>query len=42
LASTPGPSLLEVRIGIGSREDLGRPTSTPEQNKRAFMDAARA
>jgi len=37
-----GPHLLEVRIATGSRDDLGRPTSTPEQNKRAFMEAARA
>jgi len=36
-----GPILLEVRICIGSRDDLGRPTSTPEQNKRAFMEHAR-
>jgi len=35
-----GPYLLEVRIATGSRDDLGRPSSTPEQNKRAFMEAA--
>ncbi|MBW2083812.1 MAG: phosphonopyruvate decarboxylase [Deltaproteobacteria bacterium] len=35
-----GPHLLEIRIVTGSREDLGRPTTTPEQNKRAFMEAA--
>ena len=36
-----GPILLEIRILAGSRDDLGRPTSTPEQNKRAFMEHAR-
>lgn len=35
-----GPQLLEVQIRTGSREDLGRPTSTPGQNKQAFMQAA--
>jgi phosphonopyruvate decarboxylase len=35
-----GPVLLEVKIKNGSRKDLGRPTSTPEQNKNAFMGAA--
>jgi len=38
---TEGPQMLEIRICIGSRDDLGRPTSTPEENKRAFMEAAR-
>jgi phosphonopyruvate decarboxylase len=37
LTSTPGPILLEIKIAIGSRNDLGRPTSTPVQNKQAFM-----
>ncbi len=37
----PGPVLLEVRICTGSRSDLGRPKSTPEQNKAAFMERAR-
>lgn len=32
-----GPILLEVKIALGSRADLGRPTSTPEQNKLNFM-----
>lgn len=30
--------LLEVRCAIGSRENLGRPTTTPQENKRAFME----
>jgi phosphonopyruvate decarboxylase len=33
-----GPSLLEIRIQCGARKDLGRPTTTPVQNKNAFMD----
>lgn len=41
LAHQRGPVMLEVRIAIGSRMDLGRPTSTPEENKLAFMQAAR-
>lgn len=38
LAAKPGPVMLEVRITTGSRADLGRPTSTPIENKDAFMD----
>ena len=30
-------ALLEIKCSIGSRVDLGRPTTTPEQNKVAFM-----
>lgn len=30
-------SLIEVKCAIGARADLGRPTTTPEQNKLAFM-----
>ena len=36
-----GPSLLELRICTGSRPDLGRPASTPVQNKKSFMDFCR-
>jgi phosphonopyruvate decarboxylase len=32
-----GPALLEIRVRRGARRDLGRPGSTPEENKRAFM-----
>lgn len=42
LQATSGPVMLEVRISIGSRPDLGRPTSTAEQNKLAFMAFADA
>ncbi len=33
-----GPSFLEIRVAPGARKDLGRPKTTPEQNKKAFMD----
>lgn len=32
---------LEVKCAIGARPDLGRPTTTPQENKRAFMDHLR-
>lgn len=38
LEAAPGPVLLEVKIALGSRRDLGRPTSTPQENKRMFME----
>lgn len=41
LAKKDGPSLLEVKISKGSRDDLGRPTNTPEENKCSFMEVAR-
>lgn len=31
-------SMIEVGCSIGSREDLGRPSTTPLQNKERFMD----
>lgn len=31
-------SFIEVKCAIGSREDLGRPTTTTYENKKAFMD----
>lgn len=33
-----GPVLVEVRVKKGNRKDLGRPTTTPIQNKEALMD----
>lgn len=37
--STPsGPILLEVKVKKGNRKDLGRPTTTPIQNKEALME----
>jgi phosphonopyruvate decarboxylase len=38
LKSSPGPSLLEIQVRCGARKDLGRPETTPIQNKNAFMD----
>lgn len=32
-----GPVLLEISINKGARKDLGRPTTSPLQNKQAFM-----
>jgi len=36
-----GPVLLEVKVKKGNRKDLGRPTTTPIQNKEALMDFLR-
>ena len=33
-----GPVLVEVRVKKGNRKDLGRPTTTPIQNKEALME----
>ncbi len=35
--ATAGPVLLEVKVKKGNRKDLGRPTTTPIQNKEALM-----
>lgn len=32
------PALLEIKVKKGNRKDLGRPTTTPIQNKDALMD----
>ncbi|MDC0111082.1 phosphonopyruvate decarboxylase [Emcibacteraceae bacterium] len=32
-----GPSLLEIKVRTGNRKDLGRPTTTPQENKKSFM-----
>jgi phosphonopyruvate decarboxylase len=34
-----GPALVELRVRPGNRPDLGRPTRTPAESKRAFMAA---
>ena len=31
-------SLIEVQYSIGARADLGRPTTTAEENKKNFME----
>lgn len=35
--AAPGPVLLEIKVRKGNRKDLGRPTTTPVQNKEALM-----
>ena len=35
--SFDGPVLIEIRVKKGNRKDLGRPTTTPIQNKEALM-----
>ena len=37
LRQSPGPALLEIRINKGARKDLGRPKSTPVENKKLLM-----
>ena len=36
--SATGPILLEVKVKKGNRKDLGRPTTTPIENKEALMN----
>ena len=36
-----GPVLLEVKVKKGNRKDLGRPTTTPIENKNALMEFLR-
>lgn len=38
--SVDGPALLEIKIKVGSRDNLGRPTTSAEDNKNAFMKFA--
>ena len=38
LKQEAGPSFLEIRVNKGARKDLGRPTSTPQENKAILMD----
>jgi phosphonopyruvate decarboxylase len=33
-----GPAFIEIKVRKGNRKDLGRPTTTPVQNKTALMD----
>ena len=37
LSTVGGPILLEIQVKKGNRKDLGRPTTTPVQNKDALM-----
>lgn len=38
LSTLGGPTLLEIKVKKGNRKDLGRPTTTPIQNKVALME----
>jgi phosphonopyruvate decarboxylase len=38
LRSMEGPVLLELRVKVASRDDLGRPTTTPVENKEHLME----
>ena len=38
LDSMEGPVLLEIKVAKGARKDLGRPTTTPIQNKNDLMN----
>jgi len=37
LSKTQGPVFLEIRVNKQSRKDLGRPDSSPKENKKSFM-----
>lgn len=37
-----GPALLEIVVDKGNRPDLGRPTTSPIENKKQFMEFVRA
>jgi phosphonopyruvate decarboxylase len=37
ITSFPAPVFLEIKVKKGNRKDLGRPTTTPIQNKEALM-----
>ena len=38
MVNIKGPALLEIQVKKGFRESLGRPTTTPIQNKEMFMN----
>ena len=38
LKQSKGPALLEIRVNKGARDDLGRPTKGPVENKKHFMN----
>ena len=41
IKNASGLTFLEVRTAVGSRADLGRPTTTPAENKAALMETLR-
>ena len=36
--SSDGPIMIEIRVGINSRDNLGRPKTSPIENKNAFIE----
>ena len=42
LTAVPALTFIEVKCAIGARADLGRPTSSPLENKRCFMESLAA
>lgn len=40
LAGAEGLAFLHVQVALGAREDLGRPTRTPAENRQDFMNKA--
>ena len=41
LRASDGPTLLEIKVNKGVRKELGRPTTTPLENKKSFMEFLR-
>ncbi|MFL0801845.1 MAG: phosphonopyruvate decarboxylase [Agarilytica sp.] len=42
ISKQEGPLLLEIKVALSSRSNLGRPTTTPLENKHTFMERLRA
>jgi len=38
LKKNPGPSFLEIRVNKGARKDLGRPATSPAENRISLME----
>ena len=38
LLALKGPNFLEVKVQKGARKDLGRPTKSPKENLKEFME----
>jgi len=41
LKNSKGPALLEIRVSCSSRSDLGRPVTSPAENKKVFTEHLR-
>ena len=42
MKSSEGPQMLIIKVNKGARKDLGRPTTTPIENKGAFMEVLKS